>query len=732
MNFDLSSPQGLKVFDKFISTRTFVNGFVPTADDVSVFGRFNRAPGAEYPHANRYFNTVSAFTNTERAAFPATVAEPADKKAKVDAAGAAAPASGAAPAPEGAEEGKISKSQQKKDAKKAKKEKGDDEFKTDTVEFSTATSAQYEVNTKLSPLDTLKDIFTLAVTSAFPDAKASGIEEIRILRRGNEFQVNTALDIFKNRNAIKNAPASPKDAAAQIVAHIPKSNILVNRGITPQGFIMVEFDPKNYVHNILTSQIKCGVRPPYVSRKETVVVDFSSPNIAKQMHVGHLRSTIIGDTMCRVLEFLGHDVIRTNHVGDWGTQFGMLLCHLQDSYPDFAQNPTKDIGDLTRFYKAAKKRFDEEEGFKERAQRRVVELQSGEPVARSMWQMLCDISRIEFSQIYSRLDIKLEERGESFYNPYIPDVIKILEDKQLVQESKGATCVFVDPKLPPLMVRKSDGGYGYDSTDIAAIHYRIFTQKATLIIVITDVGQAEHFHLINETARMAGWLTDTRVYHIGFGLVQDSGGQKFKTRSGDTVPLSALLDEAITRMKATLTQRITEQRSPLTLEEVDHAATVIGHASVKYFDLRQNPSSNYIFAYDKMLDDRGDTAVYLLYSRARIHSILRKAERECGVDMKSLIAQADTVLELKHETEIALGLELVQLSDVVQAAIRDLQPNVICKYLYDVAGAYSKWNNVCKVLNSPEMNSRLLLTHATMQTMDKCLNLLGIQPLDKI
>jgi len=302
----------------------------------------------------------------------------------------------------------------------------------------------------------------------------------------------------------------------------------------------------------------------------------------------------------------------------------------------------------------------------------------------------------------------------------------------LVQESEGAQCVFISEPLPPLMVRKSDGGFGYDSTDIAAIHYRVHTQKATTIIYITDVGQAEHFHLIFETAKKAGWLDHHRVAHIGFGLVQDSSGSKFKTRSGDTVPLSALLDEAVERMSNTLTERIAEGKSPLTSDEIKHAADVIGHASVKYFDLRQNPSSNYIFAYDKMLDDKGDTAVYLLYTRARINSIMRKAEANFGVSLQSLVARSGEVLAITHETEIALANELIRLHDVVMAVLRDLLPNTLCKYLYDISVAYSKWNNSCKVLGSPEMESRLLLTYSTMQTMDTCLNLLGIKPLDKI
>eukprot|EP00301_Raphidiophrys_heterophryoidea_P022261 c6460_g1_i2.p1 GENE.c6460_g1_i2~~c6460_g1_i2.p1 ORF type:complete len:861 (+),score=223.58 c6460_g1_i2:109-2583(+) len=640
---------------------------------------------------------------------------------------------------EKADDGSKSKNQLKKEAKAQKvadkkSGKSSTEHETRTVGLSTATKETFQWSPAGTLVENIKLLFAKAVSDAFPDAN---IPEIRAGHRGISYQINTALDINQMASALANVPSGgPIAIAEKIISFVPHNNILSAASVTTAGFIVVDLDVSNFLKGSIANVVRKGVLPPpqtYEPMTHTVAVDFSSPNIAKQMHVGHLRSTIIGDTISKLYEFCQCKVERINHVGDWGTQFGMLLCHLEDTCPGFINNQNVDIGDLTNFYRASKDRFDKEDGFKKRAQERVVKLQAGEPTALAMWNFLCDISRKQFMQIYSRLHITIKETGESFYNSMIPSVIAELQSKGIVEESAGALCVFVDRNsLPPLMLRKSDGGFGYDATDAAAIYYRIHTLKADTLIYITDSGQGEHFKLVFETARRVGWIGSRRVDHIGFGLVLDENGQKFKTRSGDTVPLIGLLDEAVERMTRTLIGRIEEGRCPLTKEEVGHAADVIGHASVKYFDLRQNPTSNYVFSYDKMLDDKGDTAVYLLYTRARINSILRKAEAEHSVVLKDLIANADSLLNLAHETEVALAVELTQFQDMVRFAIRDLQPNQICKYVYDLSVAYSKWNNRCKVLGSEEMKSRLLLTYATMVTMDRCFDLLGIKPLDKI
>jgi arginyl-tRNA synthetase len=411
----------------------------------------------------------------------------------------------------------------------------------------------------------------------------------------------------------------------------------------------------------ISSIVSSGVKPPKLPSLK-VLVDFSSPNIAKEMHVGHLRSTIIGDCMCRLLEFVKFDVMRVNHLGDWGTQFGMLITYLLEAYPNILQE-SPNISDLTAIYKSSKKRFDEDTDFKERSRLNVVKLQSHDPVCFKIWQLLCEVSRQEFAKVYSLLDVTLDEYGESFYNPMIPSVIDNLRSKGLVEEDEGMLVVKLPHFTIPLIVRKSDGGYGYDSTDMAALHYRLFELKRDWIIIIKDAGQAPHFHMIFDAGKEAGWfkevagtrqvqslsslkegrnntgndsvmamtaseekkcLVEPRVDHIGFGVVCGDDGKRFKTRSSETVRLIDLLNAARDRMKESLLQRASEGKAGIASNELDDAASKIGYGAVKYFDLKQHPSTDYIFNYDRMLDTKGDTAVYLMFAYARLASILRK------------------------------------------------------------------------------------------------------------
>jgi arginyl-tRNA synthetase len=383
-----------------------------------------------------------------------------------------------------------------------------------------------------------------------------------------------------------------------------------------------------------------------------VLVDFSSPNIAKNMHVGHLRSTIQGDSICRIFEFLGLDVKRTNHVGDWGTQFGMLIQELNENFPDFLTSPP-DIGDLQLFYQNAKKRFDADEEFRKKAHENVVKLQSGDKHCLAAWKQLCDVSRQEFQQIYDRLDIRLEEVGESFYNPFLAPMVEELKAKELAVEDQGALCIFVGKKKsPPVMVQKSDGGFGYASTDLAAIRYRANELKCDRVVYVTDVGQELHFKQVFEAAEKVGFVDRKQVQldHMMFGMVLqesvsvDEQGkevrkqEKIKTREGKSVKLKELLDEAKARALQTFRTRIQqaegeeeskEGQTKVQIEgeeEMESAAEVLGLSSVKYFDLRQNRIQNYVFSFDQMLDPKGNTGVYLIYSYVRICSILRKAE----------------------------------------------------------------------------------------------------------
>ncbi|XP_048459425.1 arginine--tRNA ligase, cytoplasmic [Rhincodon typus] len=315
----------------------------------------------------------------------------------------------------------------------------------------------------------------------------------------------------------------------------------------PYGFINVHLN-KEFVSKLLTDLLVNGVQPPLVGPKRKVVVDFSSPNIAKEMHVGHLRSTIIGDSMCRLFEFVGYDVLRLNHVGDWGTQFGMLIAHLQDKFPDYLV-VSPPIGDLQAFYKESKKRFDEEEAFKKRAYECVVQLQSHNPEIIKAWNLICDVSRKEFQKIYDCLDIQLIERGESFYQDMMVDVVKLFEEKGMTQLDEGRKIVFPPGCSLPLTIEKSDGGYTYDTSDLAALRQRIFDEKADMIIYVVDSGQSVHFQTIFAAAQMIGWYDPKkiRVEHTGFGVVLGEDKKKFKTRSGETVRLIDLLNEGLKR-----------------------------------------------------------------------------------------------------------------------------------------------------------------------------------------
>jgi arginyl-tRNA synthetase len=467
--------------------------------------------------------------------------------------------------------------------------------------------------------------------------------------------------------------------------------------------------------------------------KMKVVVDFSSPNIAQEMHVGHLRSTIIGDAICRVLEFCGHEVLRTNHVGDWGTEFGMLITYLQEAFPDILTSPPN-ITDLTAIYKASKKRFDEDEDFKQRARLNVVSLQRGDVAARAIWNLLCDISRAEFQKVYDLLGVKLTEVGESFYNPLIPGVIAELQGLGLLRDEEGMLVLMMNHFTIPLILRKSDGGYGYDSTDMGAISYRIREVKSDWVIYITDSGQASHFHMIFDAAREAKWIDPVahRLDHIGFGVVCGDDGKRFKTRSSETVRLIDLLDAAKDRMQASLQSRADEGKTPLQGDEVEAAARVIGYGAVKYFDLKQHPSTDYIFSYDRMLDTKGDTAVYLLFAYARVASILRKAAEERQIDVNVLAASATSIITIQHPAERALAFELLQFGDVVTSTLDLLLPNRLCEYLYQLAVKFTDFVTKCHVLNAPETNSRLLLCVATKRLMSTCFDLLGIGTLERI
>lgn len=583
-------------------------------------------------------------------------------------------------------------------------------------------------------------IFAIAISSAFPSAVSLGIEskafKCKDIKHG-DYQCNVAMPLFqklKASGALPDGVNSPQDVAQSIIGAVGDDNpVLYDLNVNGPGFIMsrvkasyLEKGVNDIVKNGAPTKPKCSTSS---SATSNVVVDFSSPNIAKEMHVGHLRSTIIGEAVCRILEYTGNHVERVNHVGDWGTQFGMLIQYLKEEYPNF-QGDVPNITDLTVFYKNAKQRFDDSPEFKKIAQLNVVKLQSGDEECRKIWQVLCDVSRMEFEKVYKRLDITVTECGESFYNDKIPPVIDEFNARGMISvEEGGAKCVFVPKFKIPLMLQKSDGGYGYDSTDMAAMKYRLDKLKASQIVYITDFTQGDHFQMVFAAAKKIGWVDDDshRLDHIGFGTVQGEDGKRFKTRSGDTVRLVDLLDEAVARMETSLKERMTEGKAAMSADELHATASAMGYGAVKYFDLRRNPTSNYIFSYDRMLDTKGNTAIYLLYAHARLESIVTKGKADFGVDIDALIKNGESKIVLAHKSERNLGLHLQIFADSIEETLGDLLPYHICDFVYALSIASSEFVTQCKVLGSPEMESRLLLCRATAITMRQCFDLLGIR-----
>ena len=545
-----------------------------------------------------------------------------------------------------------------------------------------------------------------------------------------DYQSNVALSLTK---ILKK---NPRVIAQELIDALDVAELCETPTIAGPGFINFTLKP-SYLETLLKElqqSDRLGVET--VSEPQKVVVDFSSPNIAKEMHVGHLRSTIIGDSIARVLEFRGQDVLRLNHVGDWGTQFGMLITYLKEAYPDaLTKADALDIGDLVAFYKKAKIRFDEDEAFKEASRKQVVALQSGDEESRQAWQLLCDQSRREFQKIYDTLDIKITERGESFYNPYLADVVKDLDKTGLLEEDAGAQCVFLegfknkDGDRLPLIVQKSDDGFNYATTDLAAIRYRIKEDGADRIVYVTDSGQAGHFAQVFQVAKRANFLTDdVDAVHVPFGLVQGEDGKKLKTRSGETIKLKDLLDEAVIRSRADIEKRLKEDDRQESEEFIEQVAKVVGIGAVKYADLSQNRTSNYIFSFDKMLALQGNTAPYMLYAYVRVQGVSRQGD----IDLANL--PTDTPIVLSEPAELTLAKHLLQLGEVLEVVEKELMPNRLCEYLYELSRKFNQFYEACPILKAEgdRRTSRLILADTTARTLKLGLSLLGIEVLDRM
>ncbi|WP_071191193.1 arginine--tRNA ligase [Trichormus sp. NMC-1] len=571
-----------------------------------------------------------------------------------------------------------------------------------------------------------------ALVAAF-GADYTGVDPILVTASNpkfGDFQANVALSLSKKLGM------QPRAIASAIVEKLDISDICEPPEIAGPGFINLKLQT-SYLEaqlNAIKADSRLGV--PTAKNPQKEIVDFSSPNIAKEMHVGHLRSTIIGDCIARILEFRGHDVLRLNHVGDWGTQFGMLITYLREVYPEaLTTADALDIGDLVNFYRQAKQRFDADESFQETARQEVVRLQAGAEDTLHAWKLLCEQSRKEFQIIYDLLDIKLNERGESFYNSFLPAVVEDLETAGLVEENQGAKCVFLDGftnregEPLPLIVQKSDGGYNYATTDLAALRYRIQEDQAKRIIYVTDEGQANHFSQFLQVAKKANWIPDNvKIVHVPFGLVLGEDGKKFKTRSGDTVRLRDLLDEAVSRTRADLEARLKEEGREETEEFINNVANVVGISAVKYADLSQNRTSNYVFSYDKMLSLKGNTAPYMIYAYVRTQGI----SREGNIDFANLGDNAKIIL--REDTEFTLAKHLLQLDEVIGEVEQDLLPNRLCDYLYNLSDKFNKFYENCPVLKSeePVRTSRLMLCDLTARTLKLGLDMLGIRVLERM
>ncbi|XP_043865291.1 probable arginine--tRNA ligase, cytoplasmic isoform X3 [Drosophila mojavensis] len=593
----------------------------------------------------------------------------------------------------------------------------------------------HEDNT-LSIMGYLEKVFTKAISNAYPRFSnvPTIIAAVNVSSKFGDYQCNNAMGLakkMKEQGIIK----TPRDIAQDIQKCVPESPIIEKVEVSSAGFINIFISKKLAVLS-LTNMLRYGIQPPKVSKKR-VLVDFSSPNIAKQMHVGHLRSTIIGESICRLLEFLQHDVIRINHLGDWGTQFGMLIAHLEDRFPNF-QNESPPIGDLQEFYKESKKRFDTDDNFKRRAYNRVVTLQNGTTESIKAWKLICDVSRKEFQKIYDRLDVTINERGESFYQSRMVSVVEFLRNKGFLELDEGREIMWPDDSKSgiPLTIVKSDGGYTYDTSDMAAIRHRIEEDHATWIIYVVDSGQSTHFNAIFKAAERCGILNPNvhRVDHVQFGVVLGDDGKKFKTRSGDTVKLSDLLDEGMKYSLKQLQQRGRDKI--LTPKELLEAQEAVAYGCIKYTDLCHNRISDYIFSFDKMLDDRGNTAVYLLYTYSRICSIARSSGKDFS-NVEDILDKFN--IELIHEKEWKLAKTLLKLHDVLIKCANSLFLHFLCEFCYEVSVVFTEFYDSCYCIEKNEAgqiinvnHSRILICEATAAVLRKCFHILGLKPVTKM
>ncbi|MGW4433405.1 arginine--tRNA ligase [Streptomyces tendae] len=569
-----------------------------------------------------------------------------------------------------------------------------------------------------------------ALTATRPEAAGAD----PLLRRSDraDYQANGILALAKK------AKANPRELATEVVAHITTGDELIKDvEVSGPGFLNITVADRAITAN-LAARLADGERlgVPLNQDAGTTVVDYAQPNVAKEMHVGHLRSAVIGDALRGMLDFTGEKTIGRHHIGDWGTQFGMLIQYLFEHPGELAPAEAVDgeqaMSNLNRVYKASRAVFDADEEFKERARKRVVALQSGDKETLELWQQFVDESKVYFYSVFDKLDMEIRDEeivGESAYNDGMPETARILEETGVAVRSEGALVVFFDEirgkddQPVPLIVQKADGGFGYAASDLTAIRNRVTDLHATTLLYVVDVRQSLHFRMVFETARRAGWLNDDVTAHnMGYGTVLGADGKPFKTRAGETVRLEDLLDEAVQRAA----QVVREKARDLTEDEIQERAAQVGIGAVKYADLSTSPSRDYKFDLDQMVSLNGDTSVYLQYAYARIQSILRKAGE--------VRPAAHPELEL-HEAERALGLHLDAFGDTVFEAAAEYAPHKLAAYLYQLASLYTTFYDKCPVLKAEtpqQVENRLFLCDLTARTLHRGMALLGIRTPERL
>ncbi|MGK5446916.1 arginine--tRNA ligase [Streptomyces radiopugnans] len=577
-----------------------------------------------------------------------------------------------------------------------------------------------------------------ALSAALPEAASAD----PLLRRSDraDFQANGMLALAKKLKG------NPRELAGRVVAAMPETDEIAGVEVSGPGFLNITVSDAAIVRTLAARAADERLGVPYAERPGTTVIDYSQPNVAKEMHVGHLRSTVIGDAIVQILEHRGEKVVRRHHIGDWGTQFGMLIQYLVEHPHELDHSSGEEAGGsgasgeaamsrLNRLYKASRALFDSDEEFKARARDRVVLLQSGDGSTLEMWRKIVGESMIYFHAVYDQLDVEIRDEdvvGESAYNDDLQQVVKELEDSGVAVRSEGALCVFFDDvkgpdgKPVPLIVQKSNGGFGYAATDLAAIRDRVGKLGADTLLYVVDARQALHFKMVFETARRAGWLPEGAARQLAFGTVLGKDGKPFKTREGETVRLVDLLDEAVERATAVVREKAEQGGLELTEEEIAERGAQVGIGAVKYADLSTSMSRDYVFDLDRMVSLNGDTSVYLQYAYARIQSILRKAgDAKPAAHPQVGLAPA----------ERALGLHLDEFAETLAGVAETYEPHKLAAYLYQLASLYTTFYDQCPVIRAESeavRENRLFLCDLTARTLRQGMALLGIRTPERL